>query len=202
VAALTARGDSLDRRLMVLERELGLAAAARAQDRNTVERYEHLRVREIAVAAAARAWLRFTPAGNPVDGGVLTSAFGPARFHPIRHQVQPHVGVDMAAAEGTPVRATADGDVFAVAENDTYGRAVDVVHGTSGYITRVAHLRAVVVRPGQAVRRGDVLGYVGRTGLATGNHCHYEVFFRGRRRDPLDYLGTVPVADSTRSRFD
>jgi len=92
--------------------------------------------------------------------------------------------------------------VFAVAENDTYGRAVDVVHGTSGYITRVAHLRAVVVRPGQAVRRGDVLGYVGRTGLATGNHCHYEVFFRGRRRDPLDYLGTVPVADSTRSRFD
>ena len=192
----------MDRRLTALERNLGAAVAARGPGGNVRERYERLRAREAAVARAADAWLRFVPAGNPVDGGTLTSAFGPARFHPIRRRVQPHRGVDIAAAEGTPVRATADGAVFAVVDHETYGRAVDVVHGRSGYITRVAHLRGIAVHPGQAVKRGEVLGYVGSTGLATGSHCHYEVFFRGRRRDPLDYLGTVPVADSTQSRFD
>ena len=201
-ATLAALADSLDSRLAALEREMGAASAAREPGRAVRERYARLRAREAAVARAADAWLRLVPAGSPVEGGTLTSAFGPARFHPIRRQVQPHRGVDIAAAEGTPVRATADGVVFAVAENESYGRAVDVVHGSSGYITRVAHLRRAAVRPGQAVKRGEVLGYVGRTGLATGSHCHYEVFFRGWRRDPLDYLGTVPVADSTQSPFD
>jgi murein DD-endopeptidase MepM/ murein hydrolase activator NlpD len=201
-ASLTALADSLDGRLAALERDLGIAAEKRDPGSDVRERYDRLRAREAALARAAEAWLRLVPTGNPVDGGTVTSAFGPARFHPIRHRVQPHVGVDIAAVEGTPVRATADGVVHAVADNETYGRAVDVVHGRSGFITRVAHLRGIAVRPGQAVRRGEVLGWVGRTGLATGSHCHYEVFFRGRRRDPLDYLGTVPVADSTQSRFD
>ena len=201
-ASLAALADSLDVRLAALERELGGAAAARDPGGDVRERYARLRAREEALARAAEAWLRLVPAGNPVDGGTLTSAFGPARFHPIRRRVQPHRGVDIAAVEGTPVRATADGVVFAVVDHDSYGRTVDVVHGRSGYITRVAHLRAIAVRPGQAVKRGEVLGYVGSTGLATGSHCHYEVFFRGRRRDPLDYLGSMPVADSTQSRFD
>lgn len=202
MAALSMLADSLDRRLVSLEREIAMAGSARAPAASVRERYEQLRAREAAAAAAVKSWLRFVPSGIPVDGGVVSSAFGPARYHPIQRQVKPHVGVDIDGAEGAPVRATADGVVFAVAENPTYGRAVDVVHGSSGYITRVAHLRAIAVRPGQAVRRGELLGYVGHTGLATGSHCHYEVFFRGRRRDPLDYLGSVPVADSTRSQVD
>jgi murein DD-endopeptidase MepM/ murein hydrolase activator NlpD len=201
-AALAALADSLDRRLAALERELAAARSARSPSRDMADRYARLRAREASVAQTARAWLRFVPIGSPVDGGILTSTFGPARFHPIWRRVQPHLGVDIAAAEGTPVRATADGVVYAVAENATYGRVVDVVHGRSGYITRVAHLRAIAVRPGRTVRRGEVLGYVGRTGVATGAHCHYEVFLHGRRRDPLAYLGSTSVADSIPILYD
>ncbi len=186
--ALRRRADSLDARLTALERTLRMGRAGAPRESDLARQYAGLRQRETAVAAAARVWLRYVPAGNPVDGGRLASAFVAARYHPILHIVKPHVGVDIAAAEGTPVHATADGRVAADAVNPSYGFAVDVVHGTSGFITRYAHLREIAVVPGQAVRRGDVVGWVGHTGLATGSHCHYEVFYRGWRRDPIEFL--------------
>ena len=185
--ALERRADSLDARLTALERTLRVGRGEPRRQGDLTRRYALLRQREAALAEAAMAWLRYVPAGNPIAGGRLASAFVAARYHPILHVVKPHVGVDIAAAEGTPVHATADGRVAADAVNPTYGLAVDVVHGTSGFITRYAHLRAIAVSPGQAVRRGDVVGWVGHTGLATGSHCHYEVFYRGWRRDPSEF---------------
>jgi murein DD-endopeptidase MepM/ murein hydrolase activator NlpD len=92
--------------------------------------------------------------------------------------------VDIAAPAGAPVAASADGTVLDVASSPSYGLVVDVSHRSGAYITRYAHLSAILVREGQAVRRGEAVGRVGSTGLSTGPHLHYEVFVHGRRRDP------------------
>lgn len=200
--AARAEADTLSARLDALERRLGLAPRADAQGAGFRARYRRLREREAAVARRAEAWLRFVPSGAPVPGGVVTSAFSPGRYHPIHHRVIPHVGVDVAAPHGTPVHATADGSVHATADNPTYGLTVDLRHGASGFLTRYAHLSRIAVRPGQPVRRGDVIGWVGSTGLSTGPHTHYEVFYQGWRRDPIDFMPPGPVAGGALSGVD
>lgn len=146
-------------------------------------RYDELRAAELRVADSAEAALESVPVAVPLQG-TLTSSFTPRRFHPILRRVRPHWGIDIAAAHGTPVVAAADGTVLDVARNGSYGLVVDVAHRGGEYITRHAHLSAVLVREGQQVRRGEAIGRVGSTGLSTGPHLHYEVFVRGRRRDP------------------
>lgn len=197
-AALRSTGlsaDSLDARLGELERRLGIRSRPSASSEAFRERYARLRSREREVALRAEQWLRFVPSGDPVPGGVITSAFSPGRYHPIKLRVIPHVGLDIGAPHGGPVSATADGSVFATVDHPTYGLTVDVRHGDSGFLTRYAHLSRIEVRPGQTVRRGDVIGRVGSTGLSTGPHTHYEVFFRGWRRDPIDFMPPGPVAE-------
>ena len=147
------------------------------------ERYRELRESELRTADAADAELRSVPLGSPLRGR-LSSSFTPRRYHPILRRVRPHWGIDIAAPQGTQVVAAGDGTVLDVARNRSYGLVVDVSHRGGEYITRHAHLSAVTVREGQRVRRGDVIGRVGSTGLSTGPHLHYEVFVRGRRRDP------------------
>ncbi len=120
---------------------------------------------------------------GPVETLRVTSAFQAARLHPILNRVLPHNGIDYAAPFGTPVRATADGSVAFAAERGGYGKLVEVQH-PNGYATRYAHLSGIAVRPHQPVRQGDLLGYVGATGLATGPHLHYEVRRRGQPVDP------------------
>lgn len=196
VAAARKAADSLAARLDVLESRLGLRSqAGDAGEAGFRARYAQLRAREELVARRAEVWLRFVPSGAPVPRGVVTSAFSPGRYHPIRHRVIPHVGLDIGAPLGTPVRATADGSVFATADNPTYGLTVDLRHGASGFFTRYAHLSRIGVRAGQPVRRGDVIGWVGSTGLSTGPHTHYEVFYQGWRRDPIDFMPPGPVAE-------
>jgi murein DD-endopeptidase MepM/ murein hydrolase activator NlpD len=185
--------DSVEVRVGRLEQRLGIGAQAR-RVLEIGQRYAELRRRELAVAERANAWLRFIPAGSPVGGGVVTSTFSPGRFHPVLHRVIPHVGVDIAARYGTPVHATADGKVFATAISRGYGLVVDIKHGDSGFITRYAHLARFAVRAGAVVRRGDLVGWVGSSGLVTGPHTHYEVFYRGWRRDPVEFL--VPAGAS------
>jgi murein DD-endopeptidase MepM/ murein hydrolase activator NlpD len=204
VRSARAAADSLSARLGELERRMGLPSAE-ADDGATLRlrsRYERLRARESAVAAMAQAWLRFVPSGAPVVGGVITSAFSPGRYHPIRHRVLPHVGLDIGAPFGSPVCATADGTVYATADNPTYGLTVDLEHGSSAFMTRYAHLSRIGVRPGQRVERGQIIGWVGSTGLSTGTHLHYEVFFRGWRRDPISFLPPGPVAEQALSGTD
>lgn len=194
IAAARSQADSLSLRLRRIEVALGLSARRDSGAAGFQARYADLRSREAEVARRAAAWLRFVPATEPVTGGVITSSFSPGRYHPIKLRIIPHVGLDIAAPHGSPVRATADGTVYATVNHPTYGLTVDVEHGGSGFLTRYAHLSAIRVTPGSRVRRGDIIGDVGSTGLSTGPHTHYEVFFRGWRRDPIDFLPPGPVA--------
>jgi murein DD-endopeptidase MepM/ murein hydrolase activator NlpD len=127
----------------------------------------------------ARAWVR------PLPQTWVTSPFGSERMHPILQRVLPHLGVDYAAAAGTPVRAAGDGSVAAAEWRGGYGNLIEIQH-PNGYTTRYGHLSgfAPAAQPGTFVRQGEVIGYVGATGLATGPHLHYEVRRRGRPVDP------------------
>jgi murein DD-endopeptidase MepM/ murein hydrolase activator NlpD len=123
------------------------------------------------------------PTGLPLGGARLTSGFG-YRFHPLSGRYQPHAGVDLAAPTGTPVLATADGVVDVAGWNGGYGLLVALNHG--GEVeTRYGHLSGVAVAPGENVKKGQVIGYVGSTGRSTGPHLHYEVREGQVAVDPL-----------------
>ena len=118
----------------------------------------------------------------PVSGRV-TSGFG-SRFHPILHHMRMHKGVDLAAAYGTPILAAASGRVVAAGWHGGYGRQVAIQHG-GGLETTYSHMSSIAASPGSHVRQGQVIGYVGSSGLATGPHLHYEVYKDGRLVNPL-----------------
>jgi murein DD-endopeptidase MepM/ murein hydrolase activator NlpD len=117
----------------------------------------------------------------------LSSGYG-MRIHPIYKVKKMHTGIDFAASIGTPVYATADGTVSKVdVKFSGYGKTIEIDHGF-GYRTRYAHLHDFAVKKGQHVKRGDLIGYVGSTGLATAPNLHYEVFINDQRVDPVHYF--------------
>jgi murein DD-endopeptidase MepM/ murein hydrolase activator NlpD len=130
------------------------------------------------------------PAIQPISNKqlmALASGFG-MRTHPIYKVRKMHSGIDFAASIGTPIYATADGKVVTVdVKFSGYGKLVEVDHGF-GYRTRYAHMHEFAVRPGQNVKRGDLIGYVGNTGLSTAPHLHYEVLINGSQVDPVHYF--------------
>jgi len=115
--------------------------------------------------------------------GRITSGFG-MRFHPILHFARMHTGLDFGAAWGSPIVAAADGQVVVAGWTGGYGRAVEVAHG-GGIVTLYGHMSGIAASPGQMVRQGQVIGYVGSTGLSTGPHLHFEVRMNGRPVDPM-----------------
>ncbi|MCL9982101.1 MAG: peptidoglycan DD-metalloendopeptidase family protein [Erythrobacter sp.] len=117
----------------------------------------------------------------PVPGAV-TSGFG-MRRHPILGYRRMHAGIDFKARYGTPIVAVSDGRVSSAGRSGGCGIAVRLEHG-SGLTTRYCHMSAMAVRPGQQVRRGQVIGYVGSSGLSTGPHLHYEMYRGGRVINP------------------
>jgi murein DD-endopeptidase MepM/ murein hydrolase activator NlpD len=135
------------------------------------------------------AWAR------PLTALRITSAYGSRRVHPILHRILPHTGVDYGATTGTPVHATEDGVVIRAGRNGGYGNMVEVQH-PNGYSTRYALLSQVAVSSARLVHQGDLIGYVGMTGLATGPHLHYEVRRNGRPVDPLRVIGTTGVVSA------
>ena len=127
----------------------------------------------------------------PVPGQV-TSRFG-SRFHPILGQARFHRGVDLRARMGAPIAAAADGRVVAAGWHGGYGRQVAVAHA-GGVQTTYAHMSRIAAAPGQLVRQGQVIGYVGSSGLSTGPHLHYEVYKNGRPVNPMSVkLGAAPA---------
>jgi len=118
---------------------------------------------------------------QPVPGGV-SSSFG-MRFHPILHYFRMHRGMDFHATYGTPILAVTDGRVAAAGWAGGYGNQVRLDHG-GGLVTSYSHMSRIAVAPGHAVRQGEVIGYVGSTGLSTGPHLHYEVYRNGTPVDP------------------
>ena len=117
----------------------------------------------------------------PVSGRV-TSGYG-SRFHPILGYRRMHAGLDFAAAHGTPITAAADGRVVAAGWSGGYGNLVRIAH-SGGVQTMYGHMSRVAARAGSVVRQGQVIGYVGSTGLSTGAHLHYEVRKGGRAVNP------------------
>jgi len=130
------------------------------------------------------------PAIQPISNKqllALASGFG-FRVHPIYKVKKMHTGIDFAASIGTPIYATADGKVMEVdVKFSGYGKMVEIDHGF-GYRTRYAHMHEFAVRPGQSLKRGDLVGYVGNTGLSTAPHLHYEVLINGSQVDPVHYF--------------
>lgn len=133
------------------------------------------------------------PALWPIDRKALhgnhIGAFNPRRFHPTLHRIQPHNGVDFGADRGTPIHATGDGvvEIARNGYNGGFGRQVLVNHGF-GYKTRYAHMDRIDVAVGDTVRRGRQLGTVGNTGRSSGAHLHYEVIYKGRPVNPINYF--------------
>jgi murein DD-endopeptidase MepM/ murein hydrolase activator NlpD len=131
-----------------------------------------------------------TPSIWPTHGG-LTGFFG-GRSDPFTGEPAYHQGIDISTEKGQAVLATADGVVEAAAYSGDYGNLVVLKHAF-GLATRFGHLSAFGVVPGQRVKRGDVIGYVGSTGRSTGAHLHYEILVNGRLINPLQLL-TQPAA--------
>jgi len=120
----------------------------------------------------------------PVNGH-MTSAFG-WRTHPILRYRRMHAGVDFGAPYGAPIMATAPGQVASAGWHGGYGKTVQISHG-SGLLTLYGHMSGIAVAPGQRVAAGQVIGYVGSTGLSTGPHLHYELHLNGQRINPASY---------------
>ncbi len=144
--------------------------------------------------------LSHTPAIQPVsnkDLSRIASGYG-SRIDPVYKTVKFHYGLDFAAPQGTPIYATADGSVITAGSTGSgYGNHVVINHGY-GYETLYGHMVRVKVRGGQAVKRGEVIGWVGSTGKSTGPHCHYEVRKYGSKIDPIYFF----YNDLTPAQFD
>ncbi|MBK1726901.1 peptidoglycan DD-metalloendopeptidase family protein, partial [Halorhodospira neutriphila] len=136
----------------------------------------------------------------PVNYRRVSSSFDRNRRHPILGVRRPHLGVDLAASRGTPVRAAGEGRVVERRYKGGYGRLVTLEHG-SRYRTRYAHLARYArgLSPGDRVERGEVIGYVGSSGLSTGPHLHYEFLVNGRHRNPVTV--ELPKADPLPAQY-
>ena len=139
------------------------------------------------------------PAIQPVsnkDLNRIASGFG-MRLHPILKIYRPHNGLDFTAPVGVPIYATADGRVDKAEFNGGFGNHVIIKHGY-GFETVYGHMVRIKARAGESVKRGEVIGYVGSTGLSSGPHCHYEVHRNGVPVDPIYYF----YQDLTPTQFD
>jgi murein DD-endopeptidase MepM/ murein hydrolase activator NlpD len=147
--------------------------------------------------ALTQSFLRY-----PVAFTQISSVFSNQRFHPILKTNRPHNGVDFAAPPGTPVRAAGDGVVSWAGRNGEFGNHVAIDHG-EGMVTTYSHLRGIAsgLRPGMHVRQGQVIGYVGQTGLATGPHLHFALFRNQQYMNPLTARVTLCRSVRDPSRF-
>ncbi len=130
--------------------------------------------------------LEATPSIIPTQGW-LSSGYKAMRMHPILHYARPHKGVDITAPKGTPILAPAAGVVKSTGWRSGFGNTVTISHGY-GVVTKYAHASKILVKPGQRVARGDRIALIGKTGLATAPHLHYEVHVNGRAVNPLKYV--------------
>ena len=127
--------------------------------------------------------------------GPVTSYFG-YRYHPILHFTRFHAGIDIGAGWGSPIVAAADGQVAAAGWAGGYGREVQIAHG-GGIMSLYGHMSEIVTSPGSYVHAGQVIGYVGSSGLSTGPHVHFEVRMNGNPVNPLSVrFNSAPVVDT------
>ncbi|MDD2161941.1 peptidoglycan DD-metalloendopeptidase family protein [Pseudomonas sp. MIL19] len=141
---------------------------------------------------------------TPVDFARISSRFSNGRRHPILNKIRAHKGVDYAAPRGTPIKAAGDGRISLAGRHGGYGNAVIIQHGQR-YRTLYAHMQGFAkgVRTGGNVKQGQIIGYIGTTGLSTGPHLHYEFQVNGVHVDPLSQKLPMadPIANSEKARF-
>lgn len=137
---------------------------------------------------------------TPVKFSHISSRFTKARFHPVLNTLRAHHGVDYAAATGTPIKATGQGRVQFKGRKGGYGNTIILQHGEV-HTTLYAHLSAFAknISPGTRVRQGQIIGYIGSSGLATGPHLHYEFRVNGAHRDPLTVK--LPRSEPLKGRY-
>lgn len=167
---------------------------------NSLIREMHQQVSQTSLAAKKQAFdfenlikqlekkrniLASTPSIKPVDGWI-TSKFG-YRRSPFTGRKEFHSGLDIANKSGTKIIATANGRISYAARKMYIGNLVVIDHG-HGRVTRYGHLKKILVKPGQKVKRGDVIGLLGNTGQSTGPHVHYEVKINGTTVNPMKYI--------------
>ena len=142
---------------------------------------------------------------TPVEFSRISSGFSLGRKHPVLNTIRAHKGVDYAASTGTPIKATSDGKIVHRGKKGGYGNTIIVQHG-SKYSTLYAHMSKYRsgLTTGSRVKQGQIIGYVGSSGLATGPHLHYEFRVDGVHRDPLRVKlpGADPLANKYRDDFD
>lgn len=129
---------------------------------------------------------RSIPAIKPCDGTLALHGFG-MRMHPILNIRRMHEGIDIITPVGTPVYASADGEVVFVGRNSGYGLMVEIDHGF-GYRTIYAHLSSSQIKEGAKIKRGTLIAKTGNTGLSTGPHLHYEIIHKGVKLNPEEFM--------------
>lgn len=141
---------------------------------------------------------------TPVDFARISSRFSTGRRHPVLNKIRAHKGVDYAAPRGTPIKAAGDGRITLAGRHGGYGNAVIIQHGQR-YRTLYAHMNGFAkgIRSGTNVKQGQIIGYIGTTGLSTGPHLHYEFQVNGVHVDPLSQKLPMadPIASSEKARF-
>ncbi|WP_257941824.1 M23 family metallopeptidase [Campylobacter lari] len=177
----TALYDELQTQLADIEENLGLK---QDESLDIPERLEKVKLTN----DQAYLFLTQIPNGHVIEDNGITGNFG-WRHHPILNKKEFHPGIDLRAALNTPIYAPANGVVeYAAYSNNGYGYSVILIHNF-GFKTVYAHMmRKDVVKAGQFVKKGDLLGYTGNTGLSTGPHLHYEVRFINKLLDPKIFI--------------
>ncbi len=141
---------------------------------------------------------------SPLEFTRVSSSFNLGRYHPVLHRVRAHKGVDLAARSGTKIKATGSGTIAFRGRKGGYGNVIKIKHDDNistiyGHLSRFAK----GIRKGTKIKQGDIIGYVGMTGLATGPHLHYEFLLRGKHRDPMkvDLPTSKPIAAKYKKAF-
>ncbi len=183
-ASLKQESDSADFEFVIYE------TSRRIQELNnklkvSEKSYKHL----LILAEKQKGKLKHIPAIMPVHNKTLEhtgSGLG-KRFHPILGIWRMHEGLDFNAPKGTKIYATANGKVKKCYKSKTFGNCIIIDHGF-GYETLYAHLLKFNIKTGAKVKRGDIIGFMGTTGLSSGVHLHYEVHLKGKEVDPVNYF--------------
>lgn len=179
IGEISAKEDELERM------ESGLKAAAAAMDAEIRRKEKEL---EAQLAAAGANIVSEDNFIWPLKSNMTLTSFFGSRTHPVTGKPNNHTGIDVAAPGGTNILAAKSGVVLTSTYNRSYGNYAVISHG-NGQTTLYAHMRsAPIVKEGQSVTQGQVIGYVGSTGSSTGNHLHFEVRVNGARKDPLSYF--------------
>lgn len=166
--------SEIDNKMDMLERQLY----------SQILSFDTLRI----IASEQQDRLMHIPSIMPVEESALrtmASGYG-YRVDPVYGSGKFHEGMDFSAPTGTPVYATGDGKVIASGWNHGYGNSIDISHGYD-YVTRYAHLSKIMVKKGQDIKRGDLIGLVGNTGKSTGPHLHYEVRYKDTPQNPVRF---------------